>query len=507
MLARLTPIFSFLADAATALLPGAATADLDPFATMTGSLSISVDAAGAVANPLSIDVAKPNDSATVRKAWLLSASTPFAEEADVADGSVRLDGNAVAWDDGFDLSAPFGTFRNRIADVTDLVAAKVDPAAAGTVTFALSEQSNDDITTAPDTDVIDGEVLVVVFDDPEASEETTMIFLFGGQKVNGDRFSIMTEEPLDPGRAGAIAAMGLGIGFGQQGSQQASLIDVNGRRMTSAAGGQDDGAAANGALITAGGIGDAIDNPADPAAAPTGARSDDELYDLLPFVTLGETSIVVDTVNPSFDDNVFFAYFVLSGVAVLGEGLVLSPEFATNPAFTSHTVTALVSDTRGVPTVGRLVRFNIGSGPNRGNAGVCAPIDCRTGDDGQVSFTYTSEGALGEDRISAFADVNENGLIDVGDALQIVTKTWVEAVTTTTLPPDGCFGRCGDPNADNRISAPDAQIALNAAVDLVECGLCLCDVDDTGEIDAADALLILQRGVGLRVRLDCPPEG
>ncbi|MFT4572058.1 MAG: hypothetical protein ACI8TX_001963 [Hyphomicrobiaceae bacterium] len=508
MLARLPfTIASFLAVLAVGFLrPVAAEADLSPFATLTGDLSISVDATGGVANPLEIDVGKPNEASTVAAAWLLSASTPLASEDDVTDGSVTLDGNSITWGNAFDLTAPFGTFFNRMADVTAIVAPKVDAAPSGTVTFEITERTNSGATT----DKIDGEVLVVVFDDPEADEETTIILLFGGQEVNGDRFSIMTTEPLDPGRVGAIAAMGLGIGFGEQGNEQASLIDVNGVRMTSSAGGSDDGSPVNGALITAGGLGDTIGNPASADAAPVGSRSDDELYDLLPFVTFGENTIVVDTINPSFDDNIFFGYFVLSGVAVLSEGLVLGPETAINPIFTSHTVTALATDSRGRAINGRLVGFRVTSGPNRGSAGVCDPGDCRTGDNGRVTFTYVSEGVEGEDSIAAFADINENGAVDVGDSLQIVSKTWIDdgsGGTTTTLPIDGCFGDCGDPTGNGRISAPDAQVTLNTAVGLFECGLCLCDVDDDGEVDAIDAMLILQRGVGLPVRLNCPPEG
>ena len=61
-------------------------------------------------------------------------------------------------------------------------------------------------------------------------------------------------------------------------------VQVNGRRLTTSAGGQDDGASANGALITVGGIGDSTANPSDPDALPTSARDDDERYDLLPFL-------------------------------------------------------------------------------------------------------------------------------------------------------------------------------------------------------------------------------
>ena len=65
--------------------------------------------------------------------------------------------------------------------------------------------------------------------------------------------------------------------------------------------------------MTVGGIGDSTANP-NPAAPGPGSLVDDELYDLAqgnsanadPFLAVGDTSVTLDTSNPSFDDNVFF---------------------------------------------------------------------------------------------------------------------------------------------------------------------------------------------------------
>ncbi len=83
--------------------------------------------------------------------------------------------------------------------------------------------------------------------------------------------------------------------------------------MTSAAGGNDDGGFenANGALITAGGVGDDPSNPLDPLLQ--GASYDDEFYNLglgngvdaTPFLQAGDTFVDLATLNPSNDDNVF----------------------------------------------------------------------------------------------------------------------------------------------------------------------------------------------------------
>jgi hypothetical protein len=105
---------------------------------------------------------------------------------------------------------------------------------------------------------------------------------------------------------------------------QVTTVDVvtsstGSRRLTGCAGGNDDGnfVAANGSLMTVGGIGDSTGNP-DPACA--GGAGDDELYNLAlgnsadptPFLQTGDTSITFNTSNPTNDDNVFFLGFTTS---------------------------------------------------------------------------------------------------------------------------------------------------------------------------------------------------
>jgi cysteine-rich repeat protein len=79
--------------------------------------------------------------------------------------------------------------------------------------------------------------------------------------------------------------------------------DVNDRRLTSFAGGADDGENVQGALMTVGGYNDNNANPEDPLFG----TEDDELYSLIEFLAPGESSINVNTTNPSTDDNIFFA--------------------------------------------------------------------------------------------------------------------------------------------------------------------------------------------------------
>lgn len=99
---------------------------------------------------------------------------------------------------------------------------------------------------------------------------------------------------------------------------------------------------------------------------------------------------------------------------VVTTGIELSPATATNPAGTSHTVTAHVEDSEGVVQTGVLVSFSVTSGPNAGqvsdpNTGECtANNDCTTDANGDVSWTYTSNGQAGTDSIGA-CFINDSG--------------------------------------------------------------------------------------------------
>lgn len=285
-------------------------ADLTPVVQVIGRVSVSVDAEGNN-NSLggTIRIVKPG-GATVRSAFLMAASN-FNRV--VADGDVALAGTPVSWDRTVfnNAGTSFPTFFNNVfADVTSIVKPILDAAPSG-----VSELHVTEVNTA----TIDGTILAVVFDDPNQTVDSAVIVLFGGQNTLGDRFTVNFAEPLDPTGPNSVLDMGLGISFGFQGTfgtNMVTLIDVNGSRLTSSAGGEDDGGSFNGGLITVGGIGDSNNNPP-PFAASSDFRTDDELYDLLPFVGSGDTSILVETLNPTDDDNIFFAYFVTSVPAAI----------------------------------------------------------------------------------------------------------------------------------------------------------------------------------------------
>lgn len=272
----------------------------------TGNWSIDAWGTGNVDNFVSALV--PSGS-TVEKAFLYSSTYGGSGTPTITFNSTFI--TAGAWTAGGITGINNLQLQAYRADVTSLVAAKVG-SGGGTFNFTIDEGANSGTT--------DGEVLAVIFSNP-AEQTRTIAFLDGFSATTGDTTSLNLASALTaPQLANPSfqAIMSLGIGFSFQGNNQSSTVDVNGQRLTSSAGGSDDGSDANGALITAGGLGDSTANPADPFAIPPnngGTRYDDELYSLTPFLSAGTTSIKIDTRNSSGDDNIFFAGFNITAAA------------------------------------------------------------------------------------------------------------------------------------------------------------------------------------------------
>jgi hypothetical protein len=407
---KLGPIVAAVAALTAWFLPSASEAAISVFYTATGQVSVSADGHGSVNATYPIRANKPSASATVRNAYLMVATTGFSGVT-LGNSDIQLNGTFVT----FTTAVPSAiSSNNYLGEVTSIVKPTLDAAAAGITSFTVNEGAKD----------CDGSALLVVWNDPAQTQSRTVILLFGAQQIAGDTFSITLASPIDPNAAGALLDMGLGISFGFQPSGQVSLVDVNGSRLTSSAGGQDDGEDADGALITVGGIGDTNGNPPPNDPPSTDHVPDDELYSLLPFITNTTTTIQVHTSNPSSDDNIFLAYFNISGAAIVGEGIVLGPPTATNPVGTSHTVTATVVDANGAPEVGKTVTFTITSGPNSPGGGTSV-----TDVNGHASFTYTSNGLTGTDLIQA-SFVNSQQQVVTSN---VVSKIW--GAPTTPTPP------------------------------------------------------------------------
>lgn len=256
----------------------------------TGHVSKSVAASAGVP----VTVHKP-DGATVLAAYLGYATTGFS--GTVLTSPVVLNGQSVPLTN----QVPTGiNSYNYFATVTSLVKPLIDGSPAGDVTVPMSE-GNPGLT--------EGEILTVVYNDPAVTTDQSVSIIYGALDPAGDAFGVSLASPIDTASPETRLEMSLGISFGYQasGTQQYSIIGVNGQRLSTAAGGEDDGGPGNGTLITVGGEGDSTANPDDPFATPTGPRSDDELYDLRGFVNDGDQALTVATLNPSGDDNLFLA--------------------------------------------------------------------------------------------------------------------------------------------------------------------------------------------------------
>ena len=274
-----------------------------------GRLSRSITAAASSTSAGGRLLPRKPAGATVRRAYLAYATTGFT--------GARVTTPLLLQEQPVPISAETANgidSWNYFADVTSIVRPVLDAAPAGTVPLTLVE---------PDPDSVDGAILVVVYDDPAVTTELTVSLLFGALSPNGDSYDVRLAEPVRLSDPDTRLEMSLGISYSFQsgGAQQYSLVDVNGRRLSTSAGGEDDGEPENGSLITVGGDGDAPSNPVDAQGTPSGPRSDDEAYDLRAFVQDGDTAIRVETRNPSLDDNVLLAAFTMNPpVTSIGTG-------------------------------------------------------------------------------------------------------------------------------------------------------------------------------------------
>lgn len=245
---------------------------------------------------------------TVVAAYLYSADV-FGNSPNF--GTFTFGGSSFTWGDGTLLTPNANGANTRLFNVTSIVKPVIDGGAGGIYNFSVSESA-----------FLDGEVLVVVYRNA-STMGSTAILLDGELSQGGDTTLLSFAAPY----AGGDAFMSLASSFsfngsGDSGNSQFTTVDVRtssnpaARRLSNCASGNDDAnfLAANGSLITAGGVGD---NPANPSPTCEGGGGDDEFYNLAlgnsadsdPFLSVGDTFIEFLTTNPSFDDNVFGLFF------------------------------------------------------------------------------------------------------------------------------------------------------------------------------------------------------
>ena len=281
----------------------------------------SLDAVGSNGSPVGTLSAFVPLGSTVEQAFLYSSK--YSNLSTLPN--VTLQGTTYSGSDWTALGVN-GFLQAYRTDVTAQMQALIGGGSAAMFNFSVTENVDNGGT--------DGEVLAIVYSNP-AEQYRTIAFLDGFASSAGDTTTVNFAGPVDTTAAGFEALMSLGIGYGYQPSDQSSNVDISigNRRITSSAGGQDDGQSTDGALITVGGIGDNASNPLNPNAGPNvNHRYDDELYNLAygagtdttnPYLTNGTTSFDLRTANPSGDDIVFFI-----GINVTAEAGVNEPPSA-----------------------------------------------------------------------------------------------------------------------------------------------------------------------------------
>ncbi len=384
----------------------------------TGPLSVSVNGIGTELSFGTIEVDKPARG-VVRKVFLAAAASGnFSHQ--ITDGEIRIDGHHVAWDRT--VPNAVGSW-NAVADVTRLIKGEIDAAPAGRVPVDVWEDQSD---------LIDGVILAVVFDDPDAYPDNDVALYFGAQSARQDSFKINLSSPVPADLASMRYELGVGITFSLQssgGTDQYTIIQVNGERLTTSAGGPDDGSPASGGLLSIGGIDDSPANPVDAYAVPTNMASDDEYYDLRPFVSPGDSRISINTATQSNEENLFFASFIggrgARGVVAAApvadglapDGFVLSASAGQTQVGSPCEIKAVVQD-HGVPVVDVDVALKIVSGPHSG-----VVSKARTDSTGHAVFLYRGNNAGRDLLIAVIGDDHDDGATAGSN---VVIHEWVD---------------------------------------------------------------------------------
>lgn len=289
--------------AAVAFAATPASASLTVFKTYTGTVGLSTGGFGSTTDAGMITVHAPV-GATVLGAYLYS-STYFGGSA-----SGTLNGSAVTYGAALGSTGGCCDLQAFRADVTSIVSSVINGGVGGAYNFSLTETGVN----------MDGEALVLVYSDPTLGTSTIGI-LDGFSATTGDSSSINFADPLDPSDPGFFAEMRIGDGFSC--CDQESTITVNGQTLTTVAGNADDsadGGASNGDLITVGDDNDPF-TVASPGSPAMDYLTDHERYDLVPYISSGDTQIKIATLNPSNDDNIFLETFHVAGFASVSTGV------------------------------------------------------------------------------------------------------------------------------------------------------------------------------------------
>jgi hypothetical protein len=268
--------------------------------------ALSIDGFGSLSNKGIIQANIPAGS-TIQRAYLYAASVWNMSPV----YGVTFHGNELSLNSATILSPNQNPATTARWDVTNIIASSFT---GGLQDFSIVENGQND-----------GAVLVVAYSN-SSTQGLTSVILDGELSTGGDTVQFDFDSPY----TGGDFLLSLASSYSSQPSGQYTKIDVttnstNNRRLTTSAGGQDDGEWGNGALMTVGGIGDDPTNPNPFAFSsdPSAPRIDDEYYNLAlgnienaaPFISPGDTFLRLTTQNRTNDDNVF-GLFITSGFKI-----------------------------------------------------------------------------------------------------------------------------------------------------------------------------------------------
>ena len=256
--------------------------------------ALSIDGFGSTTNSGVIQANIPTGS-TIQRAYLYAASVWNMSPV----YGVTFHGNELSLNSATILSPNQNPATTARWDVTNIIASSFT---GGLQDFSIVENGQND-----------GAVLVVAYSN-SSTQGLTSVILDGELSTGGDTVQFDFDSPY----TGGDFLLSLASSYSSQPSGQFTQIDVttnstNNRRLSTSAGGEDDGESGDGALMTVGGIGDDPTNPAPFASSFGGPRIDDEYYNLAlgnsasaaPFISPGDTFLRLTTQNRTNNDNVF----------------------------------------------------------------------------------------------------------------------------------------------------------------------------------------------------------
>lgn len=106
---------------------------------------------------------------------------------------------------------------------------------------------------------------------------------------------------------------------------------------------------------------------------------------------------------------------IVEWVSVAGTSIQIEPSASSGALGGAHSVTATVSPAKS----GVIVRFEVPSGPNVGDAAVLV-----TNSSGRAVFSYVGDGGLGTDTITAWPDFDGDGTRESGEPQVTATRLW-----------------------------------------------------------------------------------